>query len=161
MNTPAMQELSANYQAAQAAKSPQQLQIDAQNDAMRQQMLQQQATMSQVQAGNGGLGNMPGGAFNSGSYVPTQLPAMASAPAAAAGADAADAARHASGLSRRAGEPRGRRRRSGPRCRRATRSARRSVLNAFMAAHPSGGAKGAGNYDNSGFFSTLNNLKSA
>ena len=83
MNTPAMQQLSANYQAAQAAKSPQQLQNDAQNDAMRQQMLQQQATMSQVQAGNGGFGNMPGGAFNSGSYMPTQLPAApASAPAA-------------------------------------------------------------------------------
>ena len=72
--TPAMQQLSANYQAAQAAKSPQQLAIDAQNDAMRQQMLQQQATMSQVQAGNGGFGNMPGGAFNPGSYMPMQPP---------------------------------------------------------------------------------------
>ena len=36
-----------------------------------------------------------------------------------------------------------------------------SVMNAFMAAHPSGGSKGAGNYDNSGFFSTLSNLRSA
>ena len=30
-----------------------------------------------------------------------------------------------------------------------------SVMNAFMAAHPSGGAKGAGGYDNSGFFQHL------
>ena len=36
-----------------------------------------------------------------------------------------------------------------------------SVMNAFMAAHPSGGAKGAGGYDNSGFFNTLSNLRSA
>ena len=36
-----------------------------------------------------------------------------------------------------------------------------SVMNAFMAAHPSGGAKGAGAYDNSGFFSTLSNLRNA
>jgi hypothetical protein len=33
-----------------------------------------------------------------------------------------------------------------------------SVLNAFLAAHPSGGSKGAGNYSNSGFFDTLNQL---
>jgi hypothetical protein len=36
-----------------------------------------------------------------------------------------------------------------------------SVMNAFMAAHPSGGTKGAGGYDNSGFFNTLSNLRSA
>lgn len=164
MNTPAMQQLSANYQAAQAAKSPQQLQTDAQNDQMRQQMLQQQATMSQVQAGNGGFGNMPGGAFNSGSYMPTQLPAAPAAAPAAGGAtppsspdmrqaylDALAAPQgiggHVpiSGAAVPASNPLG----------------TPSVLNAFMAAHPSGGAKGAGNYDNSGFFSTLSNLKSA
>ena len=36
-----------------------------------------------------------------------------------------------------------------------------SVMNAFMAAHPTGGAKGAGGYNNSGFFNTLSNLRGA
>jgi hypothetical protein len=33
-----------------------------------------------------------------------------------------------------------------------------SVMTAFMQAHPGGGSKGAGGYDNSGFFNTLNQL---
>jgi hypothetical protein len=36
-----------------------------------------------------------------------------------------------------------------------------SVLNSFLAAHPSGGGAGAGNYNNTGFFDTLNKLRSA
>jgi hypothetical protein len=36
-----------------------------------------------------------------------------------------------------------------------------SVLNAFLAANPGGGGAGAGNYNNSGFFDTLNKLRSA
>lgn len=36
-----------------------------------------------------------------------------------------------------------------------------SVLNSFLAAHPGGGGAGAGNYNNSGFFNTLNRLRSA
>ena len=78
---PAISELTQNAAAAQAAMTPQQQYQQSQNDAMRNQMLQQQANMSSVQAGNGGFGNMPGGAFNSGSYMPMQLP---QAPAGAA-----------------------------------------------------------------------------
>jgi hypothetical protein len=88
MATPAMQEMQAGIAAAQAAKTPQQLATEAQNTAMRNQMLQQQANMSTVQAGNGGFGNMPGGAFNPGSYMPLQslMPQAAqAAPPAAAG----------------------------------------------------------------------------
>lgn len=36
-----------------------------------------------------------------------------------------------------------------------------SVLDSFLAAHPGGGGAGAGNYNNSGFFNTLNQLRSA
>ena len=36
-----------------------------------------------------------------------------------------------------------------------------SVLNSFLAAHPSGGATGAGGYSNQGFFQTLNKLRAA
>lgn len=36
-----------------------------------------------------------------------------------------------------------------------------SVLNSFLAANPGGGGAGAGNYNNQGFFSTLNKLRSA
>jgi hypothetical protein len=82
---PAINEMMTNAAAAQAAMTPQQRAVQAQNDAMRQQMLQQQATVSAVQAGNGGFGNMQGGAFNSGSYAPMQPQAQpAQQPAAAA-----------------------------------------------------------------------------
>lgn len=86
MATPAMQQMQAGIAAAQAAKTPQQLYADQQNTAMRNQMLQQQANMSTVQAGNGGFGNMPGGAFNPGSYMPLQalMPQAGAAAAAAA-----------------------------------------------------------------------------
>jgi hypothetical protein len=86
MATPAMQQMQAGIAAAQAAKTPQQLYTDQQNTAMRNQMLQQQANMSTVQAGNGGFGNMPGGAFNPGSYMPLQalMPQAGAAAAAAA-----------------------------------------------------------------------------
>jgi hypothetical protein len=57
---PAINELLANYAVAQARKSPQQLLIDKQNDAIRQQMLQQPRSSS------GGFGQSPGGAFNPG-----------------------------------------------------------------------------------------------
>ena len=36
-----------------------------------------------------------------------------------------------------------------------------SVMDSFMAAHPGGGGTGAGNYNNTGFFDTLNKLRSA
>ena len=36
-----------------------------------------------------------------------------------------------------------------------------SVLNSFLAAHPGGGGAGAGGYNNTGFFNTLNKLRSA
>ena len=36
-----------------------------------------------------------------------------------------------------------------------------SVMNAFLAANPSGGGSGAGGYNNTGFFNTLNKLRSA
>ena len=36
-----------------------------------------------------------------------------------------------------------------------------SVMNSFLAANPSGGGAGAGGYNNSGFFNTLNKLRSA
>lgn len=82
---PAINELAQNSAAAQAAKTPQQLGVDAQNNAVRQQMLQQQANMSDVAGAPGGFGNMPGGAFNSGSYVPQQLPSAPGASASTGG----------------------------------------------------------------------------
>jgi hypothetical protein len=87
MATPAMQQMQAGIAAAQAAKTPQQLYTDQQNTAMRNQMLQQQANMSTVQAGQGGFGNMPGGAFNPGSYMPLQslMPQAGAAAAPTAG----------------------------------------------------------------------------
>ena len=36
-----------------------------------------------------------------------------------------------------------------------------SVMNSFLAANPGGGGAGAGGYNNSGFFNTLNKLRSA
>ena len=36
-----------------------------------------------------------------------------------------------------------------------------SVMNAFLAANPSGGGAGAGGYNNTGFFSTLNKLRAS
>ena len=64
MQQPAMQQLMGNYQAAQAAMTPQQQAIQAQNDAMRNQQLQEMQMASDLKAGQGGFGNMQGGAFN-------------------------------------------------------------------------------------------------
>ena len=36
-----------------------------------------------------------------------------------------------------------------------------SVMNAFLAANPSGGGSGAGGYNNQGFFQTLNKLRAS
>lgn len=36
-----------------------------------------------------------------------------------------------------------------------------SVMDSFLSAHPGGGGQGAGNYSNTGFFDTLNKLRSA
>jgi hypothetical protein len=162
MATPAMQQMQAGITAAQASKTPQQLYADQQNTAMRNQMLQQQANMSTVQAGNGGFGNMPGGAFNPGSYMPLQaLMPQGGAAAAPAGKgpppsppdlrqaylDALANPGHVTtpGANVPASQPLG----------------VPSVLSSFLAAHPGGGGKGAGAYDNSGFFNTLNKLGAA
>jgi hypothetical protein len=54
---PAINELLVNYAATQAAKSPQQLAIEKQNDAIRQKLLQQ------PDYNTGTFGSTPGGAF--------------------------------------------------------------------------------------------------
>ena len=88
----AVQELMNNYQAAQAAMSPQQQYNQQQANAVRQQMLQQQDNITASANAGGGFGQSPGGAFNPGpSYSPNPFQSMATQPAAAAPAAAASA----------------------------------------------------------------------
>jgi hypothetical protein len=82
--TPAIQELLGNFAATQAGKSPQQLAIDAQNNAFRQQQLQKQDYLTSAANAGGGFGQSPGGAFNPGTgYSPSLGSFGAGAPAAA------------------------------------------------------------------------------
>ena len=163
---PPLQELMSNYQATQAAKTPQQLYNEQQSNLYRQQTMGQMNDAAAAKAATGGFGNSQGGAFNPGQAVsPLSLAAMSGPAPTAAPAAAAPANGPAPFDARQAyldklanpGPPT----RVGAAVPASTPLGTPSVLNAFMAAHPGGGAKGAGGYDNSGFFSTLSNLRNA
>ena len=151
----AVDELLGNYQAAQAAMTPQQKQIQAQNNAIRM--------AGQPASGGGGFGQMSGGAFNPSPGSSPSMGMLAAQPSAAPPAAAPAAAPTTNGVDLRQayldalanpGHV------ATPRRDRAAEPALGvpSVLQAFLAAHPSGGGTGAGAYDNSGFFDTLNQL---
>ena len=155
-----LQELMSNYQAAQSKLTPQQLYDQAQTRQMDTRNAQNIANLNMNRTAGGGMGagnNVINGGPDYSSPIfsgsGAAAPAAAAAPAPT-GTDPRQAYLDALanpgpltpvGAAVPASKPLG----------------TPSVLNAFMAAHPSGGTKGAGGYDNSGFFSTLNNLKSA
>ena len=154
-----LQELMSNYQAAQSKLSPQQQYDQAQTRQMDTRNAQNIANLNMNRTAGGGMG-AGNNVMNSGPDYssPVFSGSGAAGPAAAAPAPTGTDPRQAYldalanpgpltpvGAAVPASKPLG----------------TPSVLNAFMAAHPSGGTKGAGGYDNSGFFSTLSNLKSA
>jgi hypothetical protein len=156
-----LQELMSNYQATQAAKTPQQLYNEQQSNLYRQQAMGQMNDAATAKAATGGFGNSQGGAFNPGQAVsPLSLAAMSgpatAGPAAPAGPppnNGVDLRQAYLDALANPGNP--------PIVGAAVPASKPlgtpSVLNAFLAAHPSGGTK-TGGYDNTGFFNTLNSL---
>jgi hypothetical protein len=160
---PAIQELTGNYQATQAAKTPQQLYNEQQSNLYRQQNLRQMNDAATAKAGEGGFGNSQGGAFNPGQAVsPLALAAMSgSAPTASTGGATPPAPPDMRQAYLDALANPGPVRTQGAAVPASPPLGTPSVMTAFLAAHPQGGSKGAGNYDNSGFFNTLNQLGTA
>jgi hypothetical protein len=151
-------ELLSNYAAAQSKLTPQQQLIQSQNAAIRNRNLANLNTMNIGRASQGGFGNpnSAGDIINAGRLEIPPVPSVASAaPANGAPAPTGFDARqdYLDKLANPGNPPI-----VGANVPASSPLGVPSVLSAFLAAHPSGGAKGAGNYNNSGFFDTLNQL---
>lgn len=157
----AVQELLGNYQTAQSKLTPDQLRIQQQNDAIRNRNLDQMNTMNAIKSGQGGFGNSAGGAFNAGQvYSPMMGMGATSAPATATGPTAPTPPDDRQAYLDALANP-GKVTTPGSNVPASPPLGTPSVMTAFLAAHPQGGGKGAGGYDNSGFFNTLNQLGTA
>ena len=155
----AVQELLGNYQTAQSKLTPQQLKIQAETRAMDTSNAQNIANLNMNKTAGGGMG-AGNNVINTGPSYSSPLMGATAAPPAAAGPtpptppDMRQAYLDALANPGKVTTP-------GANVPASPPLGTPDVMTAFLAAHPQGGSKGAGNYDNSGFFNTLNRLETA